>query len=118
MESFRAEHIVRSHAFTVAMPIAHAYELFMPEGERAWAPGWEPTYLHPRDGFPGRGMVFTTGHGGEYTLWTMTRHEPTSGIVEYQRITPGSRMGSVLVECAAKDLTRTRVSVTYALTGL
>ena len=118
MESFRAEHIVRTHAFTVAMPIARAYELFMPEGERAWAPGWDPTYLHPRDGMPQRGMVFTTGHGGEHTLWTMTRHEPAAGTVEYQRITPGSRMGSVLVECAAKDLTSTRVTVTYALTGL
>ena len=118
MTGFTAEHIVRSHGFVVERPIEHAIELFTPEGERAWAPGWDPTYLHPADGRTERGMVFTTGHNNEHTLWTMTRHEPAAGVVEYQRITPGSRMGSVLVQCEALDSARTRVTVTYTLTAL
>ena len=118
MAGFRAEHIVRSHAFVVERPLARAFELFTPEGERAWAPGWDPTYLYPADGRTERGMVFTTGHSNEHTLWTMTRHEPGAGVVEYQRITPGSRMGSVLVQCEAQGGARTRVTVTYTLTAL
>ena len=47
----------------------------------------------------------------------MTRYEPPS-CVEYQRITPGSRMGSVLVRCEAEGSAATRVIVTYALTAL
>ena len=118
MTAFKAEHIVRSHGFIVERPLERAFELFTPEGERQWAPGWDPTYLHPADGKPQRGMVFTTDHSNEHTLWTMTRYEPDAGLVEYQRITPGSRMGSVLVQCAALGPARTRVTVAYTLTAL
>ena len=117
MSAFAAERVVRSHHFELPMAPCEAIQLFTPEGERAWAQGWEPTYLHPADGRATPGMVFTTGHGGEETLWTMTRHEPECGLVEYLRVTPGSRMGSVRVQCAHAG-SGTRVTVTYALTAL
>jgi hypothetical protein len=116
--SFRAEHSERSHAFVVARPLREAFTLFEPEGERLWAEGWNPVYLHPADGKATAGMVFTTAHGNENTIWTMTRHEPTAGLVEYVRVSPGSRTGCVLVHCTALDAARTRVNVIYAMTGL
>ena len=118
MSTFRAEHAERAHDFVVALPMAQAFELFTPEGERLWAAGWEPRYLHPADGRATRGMVFTTAHGGEDTIWTMMRHDPAAGLVEYLRVTPGSRVGRVLVHCTALDLARTRVNVVYEFTGL
>ena len=118
MSAFVAEHAERSHAFVVAAPLRRAFALFEPEGERAWAEGWDPVYLQPADGRPTRGMVFTTSHGNEATVWMMVRHEPAQGLVEYVRMTPGSRIGRVLVQCSALDAARTRVNVVYALTGL
>ena len=117
MNEFRAERVVRTHHFELPMAPGEAFDLFTPEGERAWAKGWEPRYLHPRDGRATAGMVFTTGHGGEETLWTMTRHEPETGIAEYLRVTPGSRMGTVRVQCS-EAAAGTQVTVTYALTAL
>ena len=38
---------MRLHAsgqFVVAQPAGRAIDLFTPEGERAWAPDWDPTY--------------------------------------------------------------------------
>jgi hypothetical protein len=116
--SFRAEYSERSHDFVVALPLAEAFHLFTPEGEKLWAEGWNPTYLQPADGRTTRGMVFTTAHGGEDTIWMMARHEPQAGIVEYLRCTPESRTGRVLVQCTALDPLRTRVNVVYAMTGL
>ena len=118
MTPFAAERSVRSHAFIVAMPAAEAFRLFEPEGERAWAHGWDPTYLHPADGAPEVGMIFTTTHGNESTVWTMTRHDLAAGVVEYLRVTPGSRVASVLVQCAPADGQRTRVTVVYTFTAL
>jgi hypothetical protein len=63
-------------------------------------------------------MVFMTRHGGEETIWTMTRHEPAAGIVEYVRTTPGSRTATVLVQCAPLGANETRVTVIYAFTTL
>jgi hypothetical protein len=117
MSEFHAERMVRTHHFDLPMAPREALRLFTPEGERLWAPDWEPRYLHPPDGSATPGMVFTTGHGGEETLWTLTRHEPEMGAIEYVRVTPGSRMGTVRVQCSeAPD--GTRVTVTYALTAL
>jgi hypothetical protein len=48
----------------------------------------------------------------------MTRHDPAGGVVEYLRVTPGSRVASVLVQCAPADAQRTRVTVVYVFTAL
>ena len=117
MNGFQAQRIVRTHHFELPMPPQAAFLFFTPEGERAWAEGWDPHYLHPSDGRTTAGMVFTTRHGGEQTLWTMTRHEPDLGVAEYLRVTPGSRMGTVRVQCSEAGA-GTRVTVTYALTAL
>lgn len=116
--SFVAERAVRSHSIVLDRPASAAFELFTPEGERAWAPGWDPVYLHPRDGRTQAGMVFTTCLAGEETVWTMTRHDPAQGIVEYVRTTPGNRTAVVLVQCAPLGDRRTRVTVVYAITAL
>jgi hypothetical protein len=118
MVDFRPERIERSHSLVVALPLAEAFAFFEPEGERAWAEGWDPVYHHPADGRAERGMVFATGEGEEHTLWTMIRHEPANGLVEYVRTTPASRTGIVLVQCSALDAARTRVTVVYTLTAL
>ncbi|APV48644.1 hypothetical protein BWI17_02450 [Betaproteobacteria bacterium GR16-43] len=110
--------IVRSHSFILAWPVERAFPMFTPEGERAWAEGWNPRYVHPKDGRTEAGMVFTTGHGGEQTIWTMTRHDGANGIVQYVRTTPGNRTAVVLVQCAALGPSRTRVTVAYTLTSL
>src|SRR3982074_2078148 len=116
--SFAGERATRSHSFAVAVPARDAFRLFEPEGERAWAQGWEPQYVHPRDGRAEAGMVFTTDHGGEHTIWMMTRHEPAAGLVEYVRTTPGSPIATVMVQCAPLSAARTRVTVIYVFTGL
>lgn len=118
MSAFRASRIERSRDFVVEAPMARAFRHFEPEGERAWAEGWDPVYLAPADGHAQRGMVFTTAHGGEATLWMMTRYEPQAGLVEYVRATPGSRIGTVLVQCMPLGAARTRVTVVYTLTAL
>jgi len=116
--AFKSERATRSHSFKLPLAAPKAIGLFTPEGERGWAEGWDPQYLHPADGRTEAGMVFMTRHGGEETIWTMTRYEAAGGIVEYVRTTPGSRTATVLVQCAPLGLNETRVTVIYAFTTL
>jgi hypothetical protein len=119
VSAFTAAHVERSHAFVLDLPMERAFRLFEPEGERLWAQGWDPEYLHPAGVAAARpGVVFRTRHGGEETVWMVLRHDPAAGLVEYMRATPGSRMGTVLVQCSPLAASRTRVSVQYALTAL
>ena len=110
-------HIVRSHSLVVDRPIAEAFPFFTPEGERAWAVGWDPKYHHPPNGKLERGLVFTTGSGAEHTIWTVIRLEAPH-LVEYVRTTPGSRTGTVLVQCTPLGESRTRVTVVYSMASL
>ena len=118
MTTFKAARAVRSHAFTLPLPPREAFRFFEPEGERAWAPGWQPHYVYPADGKAEADMVFATNAGGEATLWAVTRHEPEAGVVEYLRVTPASRVARVTVRCEPAESDRTRVTVTYVYTGL
>jgi len=118
VSGFRGERAVRSHAFDLPMPCAQAFPLFTPEGERTWAPGWDPKYVYPADGAVQKGMVFVTDADAEETLWLVLRHEPHVGAVEYARITPGNRMAIVRVRCEAIGSGATRVTVSYEYTGL
>ena len=86
------------------VPPGRAAQLFTPEGERAWAPGWDPAYPGGADG-----PVFTT-HDGE-TVWVAL------GGLRYARVTPGVQAGTVAVRLEP-DGDGTRARVTYDLTAL
>jgi hypothetical protein len=117
-ESSPVTHVTRSGSLVLPLPLTEAFPLFTAEGERGWVPGWEPQYLHPPRPSNDQGTVFRTDHGGEETFWIVLRYEPSRGVAEYGRFTPGSRLGTVSVECTELELSRTRVQVTYALTAI
>jgi MOSC domain-containing protein YiiM len=107
----------RSGTLRVATPVAQAFPLFTPDGERLWVPDFDPEYLHPLSGEQGPGAIFTTAHGGEDTLWMVLRFSPSDGVAEYARVTPGSRRGTVHVALQALDPVTSQVTVTYDLTS-
>lgn len=118
MPAFLPAHVEHSGSIELPLALPIAFPIFTPEGERAWVPGWAPTYLHPARPSTAPGTVFTTEHGGEHTLWLILRLEPDRGIAEYARFTPGNRLGTVRVSCVESGPGRTRVRVEYALTAL
>ncbi|MFC3531659.1 SRPBCC family protein [Vogesella facilis] len=114
---FQAIHQHLGGEFTLPLDIDTAYPLFTPAGETLWVPDWQPQYFHPADGHTVQGMVFSTGHGGETTLWTLADYQPAAYSYRYVRVTPGSRFVQVQVSCQPVDA-NTRVQVSYTLTGL
>jgi hypothetical protein len=115
---FMPVHVERAGTLRVNRPLAQAFPLFTPEGERRWIKGWIPEYLHPC-GVPSAaaGTVFQTHHNNEETHWLVLRCAPADGVAEYVRITPGSRIGVVTVHATERD-GATEVEVTYKLTSL
>jgi hypothetical protein len=111
-------HIERTGRLRIERPLADAFALLSPEGERLWVSGWVPRYLHP-DGVPSDAphTVFTTDHNNEHTVWLIVRFAPHEGVAEYLRLTPGSRVGLVTVTGTERD-GGTDVDVTYRLTSL
>lgn len=115
---FEPSHREVNHTIRIPLAVADCLPLFTPEGERSWVPGWEPEYLHPRDGQTVSGMFFRTGQDEEETLWTVVDYDPGLGRARYSRVTPGSRVVLVEVSCTTSGLGQSAVRVTYSLTGL
>ena len=102
----------RSADFHLAAAPTRVFPLFTAEGERAWAPGWEPEML---SGAVERGSVFRTRQHERDVVWVVTHYDAAAHRVGYARLVEGMNMGLVDVECAA-DGDGTRVTVRYTLT--
>lgn len=108
-----ASQIARFH---LPAPPAQVLPLFTAEGERAWAPGWDPEIL---SGDERRGSAFSTrAPGRPETVWIVSDYRPEIGRVSYARVALGSNVGLVDVECLPAAGGGTEVSVRYTLTGL
>ena len=103
-------------SFRLDAPLERVFPLFTAEGERSWAPGWEPNSL---SGAVERGSTFVTrAQGGIETTWIVADYRPAEGRVSYARLAQGSNIGLVDVICTAAEGRGTVVSVRYTLTGL
>lgn len=103
---------------TVVLPPGEAFHLFTAQGERRWAPRWEPSFPAPAADDAEPGTVFQTpDHDhGRTTTWIVVDATPGRRI-RYARVTPGVSAGTVSVvldEAGAHS----RVTVSYELTAL
>ncbi|HEU4882498.1 MAG TPA: SRPBCC family protein [Longimicrobium sp.] len=114
---FVPAHQTRSATIRLDAPPGRAFEMFTPLGERAWAHGWDPEFLHPLDGDGCEGSVFITRAGGVETIWTTIAHHPPSGAA-YSRVTTGLHAVVVQVRLRPADDGGTLADVSYAFTAL
>ncbi len=88
--------------------------MFTAQGERKWAPGWDPEIL---SGDTQRGSVFRTRAHGHETTWIVTDYRTDEGRASYARMVDGRDMGLVDVSVRA-DGRGSAVTVTYTMTAL
>ena len=102
---------------TVWLPpgLTEPLALFTPEGERAWAAGWDPSYPAPAGNGDGSepGTVFQTRHGAHPGTWIVASREPGRSI-RYARVIADQDAGTVTVTLDSD----TQVTVSYDLTAL
>jgi hypothetical protein len=113
-----AARLVAEHTIVVPLPLETAFMLFTPAGEERWVEGWQPRYVVPDDGRTARGMVFTTGAGAEFTVWTLADFDRAAHRSRYVRCTPALRLAEVEIACRASAQDTTRVDVRYTVTAL
>jgi hypothetical protein len=99
----------------VALPPARAVWYFTPEGERTWAPGWDPTYPAGHEDDTAINTVFLTRGHGHDTVWVVV--DCSDNAMRYAQVSPGVRAGTVHVRCLPYG-SATRAEITYDLTAL
>jgi hypothetical protein len=106
-----------SGRFELPIPASEAIDYFTPEGERSWAPGWDPTYpAGVVSETPG--TAFITQHGDTQTFWVIEKIDREATTSAYSRITPGHHAGTVRVNCVDAQRGGCVVHVAYDMTLL
>jgi hypothetical protein len=106
-----------SGQFDVALPATEAIELFTPEGELGWVPGWDPRYPAGRPSEES-GTVFVTGSGAIETTWVVLEIDRQRARAAYARVTPGHHAGIVRVVCSDAPEGDCTATVIYDMTLL
>jgi hypothetical protein len=99
-------------SFVLPAPLDVVMPLFTAEGERAWAPGWEPAYADAA--VHEVGQVWTTA-GPPGTTWVTVQAD--ADCVRYARVAREDSAGIVTVRGKA-GADGTTVTVTYDLSAL
>jgi hypothetical protein len=81
-------HTSEQFTFVANASPADIFPLLGADGERAWAPGWEPEFLWPARPGDQAGMVFQIAHGRRTATWVNTLFDPLSGRVQYVYVVP------------------------------
>ena len=106
----------QARTFHLNAPLAKVFPLFTAQGERAWAPGWEPRIL---SGAEDRGSAFiTAAHNGSTVTWIVIDYQPAQGRASYARLVQDSNIGIVDVACTEGAHGGTDISVRYTLTAV
>jgi len=99
-------------------PVARVFPLLCPVREALWLPGWSAKILHSESGVAELGCVFRTHDAdGRERIWTVSRHEPDPGLIQFVQFVPGTcviRLEIVLEQAGSGCLAHW----TYTVDGL
>ena len=118
-EKKATEQVVREGSFELDTSADRALLLFTPEGERAWAKGWDPKPMYPpqADVAFETNAVFRVDEDGERSLWTIVDADLQKHIAEYIYVVEGERLSRVRVQIQPLDGKHCRVRVRYVHTA-
>jgi hypothetical protein len=117
-------HAKSEFTFTVQAPMAVAFPLFGPEGERPWAgPHWNPQFIYPQPAKDVEGAVFLVnhghfGHGHRSATWVNTAFDPQAGHAAYVYVIDGKLATRIDVQLTPVNAVATSVRVMYERTAL
>jgi len=116
---FESRRVVRSYRQTIEATPDVVFPLLCPVREVEWLDGWAYTMIHSTSGLAEDGAVFTTSNPGEAdTVWVVTRHDRTAGLVEFTRFTPESRTCVLRIAVSKGGDAQSHVDISYAYTSI
>jgi hypothetical protein len=95
------------------------FPLLCPVREADWLDGWKYEMVYSASGFAEQGCVFITpGEGEPDTVWVITKHDREERVIEFSRVTPGSRTCVLVIFVEPKGAGTSAVNITYTYTSI
>ncbi len=106
--------------FEMSQPVDKLFQLFSPEGEKLWVPGWDYENITGSTELCEDYIFLTKNHDHASTaaIWLVKRYDPESYLVQFYKVEPEDKVGIVTVQCSKKAENVTHVEVSYEYVGL
>lgn len=117
MNAGPALHTREQFSFVAHAPFDVAWPLFGADGERVWAPGWDPAFIWPAEAHDQEGMVFKISHGLGTAIWVNTAFDPHLRRIQYVYVIPEVVLTVISLHLLPLS-EATQVAVTYERTAL
>ena len=76
-------HTHEQFEFIANAPLDVVWPLFGADGERAWAPGWNPMFIWPATATDKEGMVFRVAREDRDAVWVNTAFDRAANRIQY-----------------------------------
>lgn len=113
------DRIVRTATQRIEAPPAVVFPLICPVREADWLDGWADGFelIYSDSGLAEKDCVFRTVAEGEpEMIWTISRHDPERGVVEFVRVLAGLVATTLRVGIADNGDGTSEVEITYVIT--
>lgn len=115
---FIGRRVARSYRQAIEAAPDVVFPLLCPVREVEWLDGFAFEMIYSASGLIEPGCVFKTSVPGEEdTVWVVSRHDRTAGVVQFTRVTPGSRTCVLDLTVKADGASRSWVNVAYEYTS-
>lgn len=110
--------VARSYTQRLDAPAARVFPLLCPVREADWIEGWDPSLVLTNSGVAELDCTFVTGSTGAEAVWTVTRHEPSDGVIEFIRVVPDQTVTRISIVVRALSDTSSAADIRYQHTAL
>jgi len=104
--------------FVANAPWEETAPLFGANGERKWAPDWDPQFLYPKPASDQPGMVFRVEHPHHSSIWVNTAFDLAAGHIQYAYVLNNAMATLIDIRLSREDGDKTGVAVVYERTAL
>lgn len=109
--------VVRTFIQRLTAEPSRVFPLLCPVREADWLDGWDPLVVFSHSGVAEPDCIFVTEARPTNAIWYITRHEPSSGLVEMIKITPTVTACKLTIQlCAIEG--GSEATITYTHTSL
>ena len=112
--------IKHSKKFKINQPIEILFPLFSAEGEKLWVPGWDYINIMGSNDLH-EDYIFLTqnhDHASSKAIWLVKQYDPKSYFVQFYKVEPDDKVGTISVQCFQITESQTEVEVTYHYVGI
>lgn len=117
MSSSALLHTREQFSLVANAPFEIAWPLFGADGERRWAPDWQPVFLWPERACDQQGMVFMVRQADKHAVWINTAFDRTARRIQYVYVIPDV-VATVITLQLLPHQGSTTIEVVYERTAL